>query len=523
MTAASPSAQKGRDTGEFRNLSLLFEINQILDKSLDLHDVIDPVLAAIASEMVMDRATLTLVNPETGELVIDAAHGLSKSQLKRGRYKVGEGVTGQVVESGRPAIVPLVSKDPAFLDRTGIRREGIADDGSFICVPVKMGQEVIGTLSVDCQAQPHRDFEADSQLLSTIASMVSQAVKLRQEAQRDRQRLLDENKRLQEALKTRFRPSNIIGNARSMQAVYDMIGRVCKSDATVLVRGESGVGKELIAHALHYNSNRGSRPFIKVNCSALPQSVLESELFGHEAGAFTGAVRQRQGRFELAHSGTIFLDEIGDLAATTQVMLLRVLQEREFERVGGTQTLKVDVRIIAATNRNLEEQVSKGEFREDLYYRLNVVPIHVPPLRERQADIMLLADYFVERYSKANHKTIKRISTPAIDMLTRYHWPGNVRELENCIERAVLLSDDEVIHGHHLPPTLQTAEATGTTNSGTLQETLERIEREMIVDALKVTRGNMAQAARDLGLTERVMGLRVAKYDIDWRRFRAGV
>jgi Nif-specific regulatory protein len=302
--------------------------------------------------------------------------------------------------------------------------------------------------------------------------------------------------------------------------VYDLIARVSKSDTTVLIHGESGTGKELVAHAIHYNSLRAAKPFIKVNCAALPEGVLESELFGHEKGAFTGAVSQRKGRFELAHGGTIFLDEVGDFSPSTQVKLLRVLQEKEFERVGGNATIKTDVRVIAATNRNLETLIADRTFRQDLYYRLNVFAIHIPPLRDRRADTLLLADYFVEKYSKANRKYIRRISTPAIDMLMSYHWPGNVRELENCIERAVLLSDDGVIHGYHLPPTLQTAEASGTVHAGTLQETLDNVERELILDALKSSRGNMARAACELGITERVMGLRVEKHSIDPKRFR---
>jgi Nif-specific regulatory protein len=304
-----------------------------------------------------------------------------------------------------------------------------------------------------------------------------------------------------------------------MQAVYDLIAQVSKSNTTVLIRGESGTGKELVANAIHYNSLRVSKPFIKVNCAALPETVIESELFGHEKGAFTGAVGQRKGRFELAHGGTIFFDEVGDLSPATQIKFLRVLQEKEFERVGGIATVKTDVRVIAATNRNLKTLVEEEKFREDLYYRLNVFPIYMPPLRERKTDILLLADYFVEKYSKANHKNICRISTPAIDMLMSYHWPGNVRELENCIERAVILSNDDVIHGHHLPPTLQTAEATGTASGGNLQETLDNLERELILDALKSSRGNKTKAARLLGITERLMGLRVKKYGITPKRF----
>ncbi len=512
----APSAVKR----EVRELSLLFEISQILDASLDLRDVLGPVLNALAARMGVARSTLTLVNKETGELSIAAAHGLSASQQERGRYRPGEGVTGRVVQTGRPAVVPRISEEPLFLNRTGARKRLRKKDISFICVPIKLGNEVIGALSADRLFAEDVSLEEDVRLLSIIASMIAQAVRLRQTALEERQHLLEDNVRLRDELKERFRPANIVGNSRGMQAVYDLIAQVCKSDTTVLIRGESGTGKELVANAIHYNSPRASKPLVKVNCAALPESVLESELFGHEKGAFTGALAMRKGRFELAEGGTLFLDEIGDFSAATQIKLLRVLQEREFERVGGVTTIKADVRVIAATNRNLEALIESGKFRQDLYYRLNVFPIHIPPLRERKADILLLADYFVEKYAKANHKAVRRISTPAIDMLMAYHWPGNVRELENCIERAVVLSNDDVIHGHHLPPTLQTAEASGTVFSGTLQATLDNVERELLLDALKSARGNRAKAARALGISERLMGLRVKKHGIDARRFR---
>jgi len=302
--------------------------------------------------------------------------------------------------------------------------------------------------------------------------------------------------------------------------VYKLIAQVAKSNATVLIRGESGTGKELVANAIHYNSTRANKALIKVNCAALPETVLESELFGHEKGAFTGAIAERKGRFELATGGTIFLDEVGDLPPMVQIRLLRVLQEREFERVGATTTTKVDVRVIAATNRNLEDLISEERFREDLYYRLNVFPIYVPPLRERKTDIPLLADYFIERYARANNKRIQRICTHALDMLMSYHWPGNVRELENTIERAVVVSNEGVVYGYHLPPSLQTSSYTGTIPFGTLQGEVDNLERDLIMDALKTTRGNMAEAARILKTSERVIGLRVKKYGIDFKRFR---
>ena len=519
MTARSRKPQTER---QVRELTLLFEISRILDQTLDLHDVLSPVLDAMAEHMGILRGTIVLLNRDTSEITIEAAYGISTKQREMGRYKLGEGVTGQVIQTGRPAIVERIADEPRFIDRTGARRGLKKEDISFVSVPITLGKETLGALSADRLSGDPASLQEDVRLFSIIASMIAQAVRLRQEAQEERERLVEENLRLQGELKDRFRPANIVGNSRAMQAVYDLIAQVSSSDATVLILGESGVGKELIAHAIHYNSPRADKPFIRFNCAALPESILESELFGHEMGAFTGAVRQRKGRFELADGGTIFFDEIGDLTASTQIKLLRVLQEREFERVGGAESVEVDVRLIAATNRNLEALVADGVFRQDLYYRLNVFPVLVPPLRERKTDTLLLADHFVEKYSRANNKSIRRISTPAIDMMMRYHWPGNVRELENCIERAVLLSDDDVIHGHHMPPTLQTAEASGTVHRGTLQDALDNLERELIVDALKSARGNQTQAARALAVSERVMGLRVAKYGIVPRRFRDG-
>ncbi|HAP43748.1 MAG TPA: sigma-54-dependent Fis family transcriptional regulator [Spirochaetaceae bacterium] len=315
---------------------------------------------------------------------------------------------------------------------------------------------------------------------------------------------------------------HLIGTSAAMQAVFQLLSQVAATEATVLILGESGTGKELCAADIHRGSRRARQPFIKVNCAALPESVIESELFGHEKGAFTGAVGQRKGRFELADGGTIFLDEIGDLSPAVQVKLLRVLQEREFERVGGSRPLPLDVRVIAATNRQLEAEVAAGRFRADLFYRLNVFPLQLPPLRQRKSDIMLLADWFVAKYATRNHKRIARLSSPAIDLLTSYHWPGNVRELENCVERAVILSSDAVIHAWHLPPSLQSAASTHTEPASTLEAALARLERELIVEALKLEAGNMAASARRLGISERQMGLRVHHYAIDWRAYRRG-
>ena len=505
---------------EVWELPLIFDISRTLGASLDMKRTVAPVLKILADYLKMPRGALTILNRRTGEIVIEDSYGLSPEQRARGRYRLGEGVTGKVVQTGKPAVVPDISSDPSFLDRTGARKGSNKKGVSFICVPIMIGGEAIGALSVDLPYEKDGFFEERVRILTVVASLIAQAVQLRQAAQEEMQKLQEENVRLHDELKTRFHPSNIIGNSSAMQGVFDLIEKVSASDATVLILGESGVGKELVANSIHYNSPRAKGPFITFNAAALPADIIESELFGHEKGAFTGASSSRKGRFELAHGGTIFIDEIGDMPPQLQVKLLRVLQERSFERVGGGETVKVDVRILTATNQDLDLLIKQGKFRTDLYYRLNVFPISVPPLRQRRTDILLLADHFAEKFAKKMKKSIRRISTPVIDMLMSYHWPGNVRELENVVERAVILSNDGVIHGFHLPPTLQTAEASGTSPRGKMSATLAAVEREMIAEALKASKGNAAEAARTLGVTERTMGLRLKEHKISPSRFK---
>jgi Nif-specific regulatory protein len=303
--------------------------------------------------------------------------------------------------------------------------------------------------------------------------------------------------------------------------VFSHIFQVADSNATVLIHGETGTGKELVARAIHRNSPRAAEAFVEVNCAAMPDTLIESELFGHEKGAFTGAHQRRSGRFEEANGGTIFLDEVGELSALAQAKLLRVLQERQFQPLGTSRMVKVNVRIIVATNRNLEKDSSSGKFRPDLYYRLNVFPIYMPPLRERGSDIILLADFFVEKYASQLKRTLKRISTPAIDLLLAYHWPGNVRELENCIERATLLAGGDTIESVHLPPSLQMKViASHSKKQGTLASLISTYERSLIVDALKDAGGNQSRAARRMGTTKRIIQYKVEKYGIDVERFK---
>jgi Nif-specific regulatory protein len=501
-------------------LDLLHEVARLLNDTTNVRDAVTQALRLIVERSNLMRATITLLDPDTHEIFIEEAYGLSTSEQFRGRYKLGEGITGQVVESGEAIIVPRVNEHPDFLNRTGARTPGGMADISFVCVPLVIGSEVVGALSVDSHYDAKANLHDIARVLHVVGAMVSQGVALRRKAANAQKRLQDENARLQRTLQTQFRPENIVGNSKAMIEVYGLIEQVADTPTTVLITGESGTGKELVAHAIHYNSSRRNAPFVRVNCGALPENIVESELFGHEKGSFTGATQQRKGRFEQADGGTIFLDEVGELSPATQVKLLRVLQERELERVGGNRTIKVDVRVITATSQNLEAMIESGRFRLDLYYRLNVFPILMPPLRDRGSDVLALADHFVAHYNRVHGRSVRRIATSAIDMLTAYHWPGNVRELENCIERAVLLANESVLHGHHLPPSLQTAEATGTGSQGTLDNQLDNLERVLILDALKSTRGNMTQAAKQLGITERVMGLRVKKHAIDPGRFK---
>jgi Nif-specific regulatory protein len=518
---------------------LLFDIARTFDRHVELRTALGPLLSLLELRAGLGWGMVTLLDRSTGLLKIEEAFGLSPEEKERGVYRLGEGLIGRVFETGFPVTIPDLSQETHFLNRAKNRNRQDMAGLTYYCVPVRSRGSVIGTLSAERRIQGEdreAQMERDRAFLEKVSSIIADSAKLRERIMEEQYRLRQEEG--ERATGGRGQPgvkepgfrgqggkiapgSEIIGTSNAMRGVYELITQVAPSDATVLITGESGTGKELIAAELHRLSKRAGAPLIKINCAALPESIIESELFGHEKGAFTGAVKERKGRFELAHRGTIFLDEIGELPPQIQVKLLRVLQERELERVGGTSTIKVDVRLIAATNRNLDEEVKQGKFREDLYYRLNVFPLHIPPLRERKSDLILLADHFTEKYAEKNGKLIKRISTPALDLLTSYTWPGNVRELENCIERAVILSTDMVIHSYNLPPSLQSAVSTNTGPTTTLEAALSRLEKELIVEALKISDGNMAAAARRLGISERQMGLRVHHYGINWRIFRS--
>ena len=501
-------------------LPLLYEMGKTICDCENMQYTVMILLRIMKDHLNVARGMFTLYHRKTGKIFIHESIGLTDDEEARGVYELGEGITGKVVETGKAIIVPNIRNDPNFLGKTKApEKEGQAL--SFLCIPVRRGKNVLGTLSIEKNYHDKEHINADLELLSFMAAIIAQAVELFVFENEEKVFLENENRRLQEALKERFHPSNIIGNSSSMREVYALIGKIAKARTTVLILGESGVGKELVAQALHYNSNCREGPFIQFNCAALPEAIIESELFGHEKGAFTGADTMRHGRFEEADGGSIFLDEIGELSLSIQAKLLRVLQERTFERVGGNKPIRVNIRIIAATNRDLRKMVTEGLFREDLYYRLNVFPIMIPPLRERGSDIITLGDHFILKFSKENNKPVKRISTPALQMLMNYSWPGNVRELENIIERAVILCEDEVIHAYDLPPSLQDATISGTAERSNLEAKLEAIEYEFLVEALKNSHGNMTEAAGELGMTRRMLGIRLEKYKIDYREFKS--
>ena len=410
-----------------------------------------------------------------------------------------------------------VSEEPLFLNRTR-SRDLSHSDISYICVPIRLNQQVVGALSVDRLLTDQVKLEEEQQLMTIIATLLGYAAW-------ETQRKMDE-----ENVPSK-RPKGFVGNSDVMQHVYAQIMQVAQSPTTVFLQGESGTGKELAARAIHAASARAERPFVSLNCAALPESLIESELFGHEKGAFTGATSMRKGRFEQADGGTLFLDEVGELSMMTQAKLLRVLQERSFERLGGMETIRVDVRVITATNRNLEKMVAEGTFRRDLFYRLNVFPIVLPPLRDRQDDILPLASHFVGHFARQAGKGDVRISLAAMDMLQRYSWPGNIRELENAMERAVLLvGSQNLILPQHLPPAMHTESVNMADEkqrkmphmAATLEQRMDELERACIVDAMEATGGQINRAAQQLGLTQRVLALRLKKYGLSYKEYRRG-
>lgn len=497
-----------------QEIVVLEEISSAIVKERDVRKLLNKVLDILEKRMGMLRGTFTLL--EGDELSIEASRGLGADEIARGHYKLGEGITGMVANQATAEIVPDIHKDKRFLNRTHARKD--SGPVAFICVPLIHLGRVIGTLSID-RANPKNEteiFKRDVALLRIIANLTADAAGICLKEREEREKLEKENRRLRTML-SEDASGGIIGNCRQMRAVYEQIRLVAPSNATVLIRGASGTGKELVARAIQKRSNRSKAPFIILNCAALPEALLESELFGHERGAFTDARERRIGRAEAANGGTLFLDEIGDLSLPLQVKLLRFLQERTFSRVGSNEELKSDVRFIAATSRNLEEMMREGKFREDLYYRLSVFPITVPELKNRGGDILMLAEHFLGRMSLKYGKNVTKISPPAVNALLAWSWPGNVRELENSIERAVLTATDDTIHGYNLPPQIAgenaftSPETLAPASGKKLSELLEDYERKILEDALRRHNGNQSAVGRELGVSPRMMTYRLAK------------
>ncbi len=496
----------------YEELAALHAIAKILAQPWDLRDQLEQVMGEMNKRLGMERGMIALLNRDNGEVWLEVAHGVNLEGMEIS-YQMGEGITGKVAQTGRPMAIPVLGKEALFLDRTGARRFLNQDELSFLCVPIMYDSRVVGILSADKGYKNVTNLDGELAILSSVAELIAKAVHILA--------LEEENRRLRQIINQGKTPStDIIGHSKGMQEVFGLISHVADSSTTVLINGETGTGKELIAKAIHMNSPRSKGPLIQVNCAAIPDTLIESELFGHEKGAFTGALRQHRGRFEEANGGSIFLDEVSELSAAAQAKLLRVLQERQFQPLGSPRLVKTDVRVIAATNRRLEDCITAGQFRNDLYYRLSVFPVYLPPLRERGNDIILLADHFVLKYAKEIGKPVKRISTGVIEAFLTHKWPGNVRELENCIERAVILAEGDSIEMIHLPPSLQTKIREGEKKeTGRFNTVIESQERSLIIDALKETKGNQSKAAKLLGTTKRIIQYKIQKLEIDPKKF----
>ena len=500
-------------------LHAILDVSRVLTVSFDLRNNLQEAMQILASRLEMQRGCVFLLDSASRALNIVAAHGLSREEIKRGRYFSGEGIVGQVLESRAPMFIPNIGTEPKFLNKTASRldKSGI----SFLCIPILLEDSALGVISVDrIYSEAHGSVDDDLRVLQIVASFIAQFVKLFEHFQRKEMEL----GHLRQQLAERFNLPNIIGESRVFQRVLKSIKKVAATDTTVLLLGESGTGKELIAQTLHYQSPRAVNPFVAVNLAALPENLIEAELFGVERGAFTGATARREGRFESAHQGTLFLDEIGELPLPSQVKLLRVLQERSFERIGSSRSQSVNVRVVAATNRDLESEVKRGNFREDLYWRLNVVPIVLPPLRARTEDIGLLTGHYLKKFNQAYGKSIQ-LDDAALDALRKYHWPGNVRELANTIERLVIMADTNLIGLENLPANLApdrtlgpswTSSANG--NADSLNQEVQDLEKARIIKALRENKFIQNRASLALGITPRQLGYRIKKYRIDLRR-----
>jgi Nif-specific regulatory protein len=471
-----------------RDLSALMKISTTINSMRGLEAIQQQLLELIFEIVPAERGAILLVGADLHDF--SSIFGLDRQAGPNRAVHVSRTITDRVLREG----ISILSNDVQQNEALGAAESLIASRiQSLLCVPLMLAEKVIGVIYL-YTSDPATRFDQDQlQLVTAIAGIAAVAL----ENARHVEWLESENQRLQEDIQVEH---NMIGESERMRSVYQYIARVAPTSSTVLITGESGTGKELAARAIHLNSPRKGKPFVAVNCAALTETLLESELFGHEKGAFTGALVQKKGKLEVADDGTLFLDEVGEMPALLQAKLLRVLQEREFERVGGTRTLHIDIRLIAATNRDLEEAIRQGTFRQDLYYRLNVVSLSMPPLRERREDIPLLANYFVQKYSDKCNRKVKGISSEARARLTNYDWPGNVREFENAIERALVLGTTELILPEDLPEAVLETVVPASGGVAKYHEAVTEAKKHLILQAVEQAAGNYTEAAKLLGV-----------------------
>ncbi len=508
---------EGRKGIEIKELTIVNEVAKVLSRGLDFNEAMTEILKVLYSFWGVELSFIAIYDSNLKALRIVKAFGFSDEEVRRGIFKRGEGITGKAFKTGIPIVVSDILSNPAFLNKTRIR-ERLRGDETFIAVPIKVGGDTVGVMAVFKPFSSKESVEKGVESLMVLGTMIGMFYKLSKRMEEERLEWEEQRKILQEELRKTYNIHGIIGVSESVRNLIEVIRKVASTDSTVLITGESGTGKSLIAKAIHFLSDRRDRPFVTINCAAIPETLLEAELFGYEKGAFTGATSSRKGKFELANGGTVFLDEIGDMPLYLQAKILRVIQEKEIERLGGEKVIKVDVRIIAATNRDLESLVKEGKFREDLYYRLNVIPIHVPPLRERKEDIPLLVEHFLEKFNEKYGKKV-RIAPEAMEPLMEYDWPGNVRELENTVERLVVMNEG-VVRSADLPPHILAFRRKDSLGSvSNLPEKIQATEREKIIEALERTGYVKSRAAKLLGYTLRQLDYRIKKYGIEIKKF----
>ena len=505
-------------------MDALYGVSQVLSRSLDYRETIQEVLRILDESAGLTRGLVSVVEPD-GSLLVQSVHGVDPGHFESVRYQSGEGIIGFAMEKSRTIILQRVGDDRRFINKMGV----YDPDLPFIAVPIKVAGSLKGVLAVQPGVEDDPLLEDRARFLEMIANLIGQSLRLSLQVEQEKRSLLEERDLLRRTVRHQHGFDSIVGRSAVMRRVFDQVRLVAKWNTTVLIRGETGTGKELIANAIHYNSPRARGPLVKLNCAALPENLLESELFGHERGSFTGAVGSRKGRFEQADGGTLFLDEIGEISPAFQAKLLRVLQEGEFERVGGSRSIKVDVRIIAATHRDLETAVDMGDFREDLFYRLNVMPLYLPPLRERLEDISDICRHLLTKVGNVQKRKLT-ITDSALRRLANYEWPGNVRELENCLERAAVLSEDGAIDGDLIrfpgrertpprPAVFAAAPVAAVPREAASLEDPNLSERERVIAALEQAGWVQAKAARLLNMTPRQIAYRIQTLNIEVKQF----